>query len=158
MRKPFTQLDCHLVWSTWDRMPLIAPEMETRLDGAITAKITELREVPLAVGGVADHIHVVCSFHPTIAIAYLVQQIKGSSSHLMTHEFGADTFKWQGAYGAFTVARDALEPLRGYVMDQKERHRRADLWPEWEHAWLPDSPPPSADMPAPARERGPHAR
>lgn len=139
MRKPFTQLFCHLVWGTWDRLPLITPAIEPRLYGAIQRKVRELRGVPIAVGGVEDHVHCLCSFHPTVAIAYLVQQIKGASSHLMTHEvIGLNEFKWQGAYGAFTVGADALPAVRAYILGQKEHHRSGDLWQEWEEVWMPD--------------------
>ena len=27
MREPYTQLYVHLVWSTWDRQPLLTPEL-----------------------------------------------------------------------------------------------------------------------------------
>jgi REP element-mobilizing transposase RayT len=142
MRKPFTQLYCHLVWATWDRQPLILPSVEPRLYGAIAAKVRELRGTPIAIGGVEDHVHLLCSFDPTVAVAYLVQQVKGSSSHLMNHEVlpGGD-FKWQGAYGAFTVGQDALEDVRGYVLGQKHHHESRTEWPDWERTWLPETHP-----------------
>ena len=139
MRKPFTQLYCHLVWATWDRLPLIMPEVEARLYGAIAAKVRELRGVPIAVGGVEDHVHLLCSFDPTVSIAYLVQQVKGSSSHLMSHEvLGDESFKWQGGYGAFTVGMDGLEPVKAYVQGQKRHHAEESVWPEWERIWMPE--------------------
>ena len=43
-----------------------------------------------------------------LSIAALVKQVKGSSSHLVTHRLPmGDGFKWQGAYGAFTVSRQS---------------------------------------------------
>ncbi len=139
-RRPFTQLYCHLVWGTWDRLPLIRPEIEGRLYGAIWAKLRELRCVAIALGGTEDHVHCLCSLPATVSIAYLVQQVKGASSHLMTHEVvGPSEFKWQGSYGAFTVARDALAAVREYVLDQKRHHAGRELWPEWEETSLPDN-------------------
>lgn len=138
MRKPFTQLYAHLVWATWDRLPLITPEIEPRLYKAIGAKVEELRGRCIAVGGIADHVHCLCHFDPTVSISYLVQQIKRSSSHLMTYELGAMEFKWQGSYGAFTVGREAVPAVRAYVLRQKVHHGVQDLWGEWEETWLPD--------------------
>jgi putative transposase len=73
-----------------------------------------------------------------VAVSYLVQQIKGASSHLLNHEVAPDRFKWQGAYGAFTVSRENLDGVKAYVLRQKEHHARNDVWPEWERVWLPD--------------------
>lgn len=139
MRKPFTQLYCHLVWATWDRLPPITPEMEPRLYGVIRAKARELRCVPIAIGGTENHLHFLCSFEPTTAIAKLVQQVKGVSSHLMTHAVeNVESFKCQGAYGAFTVSNDAIEVVKAYILNQKRHHAEAQVWSDWERTWLPD--------------------
>ena len=131
MRKPFTQLYCHLVRGTWNRLPLVRPEMEPRLYTAIGDKALELQCVPVAIGGTEDHLHCLISFHPTVAISYLVQQIKGASSHLMTHELiGPENFKWQGAYGAFTLGADGIEPVRAYILNQKRHHADGEVWQE----------------------------
>src|SRR5437764_6929745 len=114
-------------------MPLIAPDLEPRLYGAIQAKARELRCPPIATGGTSDHVHLLCRFDATVSIAYLVQQVKGSSSHLATHEVpGAATFRWQGSYGAFTIGRDAVPAVRAYVLNQKRRHAEQDVWLERE--------------------------
>jgi putative transposase len=121
----------------------------------VTEKIPELRGIPIAIGGIEDHVHLLCSFDPTISIAYLVQQVKGSSSHLMTHEItGRESFKWQGAYGAFTVGRDSLEPVRDYILNQREHHAEQRLWPEWERTWLPDVAPALDEASSGVREGG----
>jgi putative transposase len=141
MRRPFTHLFCHLVWSTWDRLPLITPEVEPRLYGAIRCKLRELGCAPIAVGGVEDHVHVLCQFPPTVAIAYLVGQVKGASSHLMNHEvLGIDAFKWQGSYGAFTLDRNGVTYVEAYVLAQKQHHADRTLWEDFERTWLPDDP------------------
>lgn len=101
MREPYTQLYLHLVWATWDRLPLITPNVEPRLYGPIIRKCRELKCVPIRIGGIENHTHLLVRLHTTIAVATLVKEVKGSSSHLMTHEIAPnDFFKWQGAYGA----------------------------------------------------------
>lgn len=138
MRHPYTLLYCHLVWGTWDRLPLIPPSAEPRLYGEMERKIRELRGIPIAIGGIEDHVHCLCSFHPTIAIAYLVQQIKGATSHLMTHEvLGEGEFRWQGAYGAFTLGAETVPRVRAYVLNQKRHHSSGDVWTEYEEVTSP---------------------
>lgn len=58
----------------------------------------------------------------------------------MNHEVMPERFKWQGAYGAFTISRDHLDVVKAYVLRQKEHHSQSDLWPDWEEVWMPDDP------------------
>ena len=133
MREPFTQLYVHYVWSTWDRLPLITPDVERRLYGAIIHKCRELRCIPIRIGGIQDHLHLLVRLPTTIAVAKLVQEVKGSSSHLMTHEIKPiKFFKWQGAYGAFTLRYEDVPIVKKYIINQKTHNSENSLRPEWE--------------------------
>ncbi len=138
MREPFTHLYVHLVWSTWDRLPLIAPDVEKRLYGAIIKKCRELKCVPIRISGVEDHTHLLVRLHPTVAVSNLVKEVKGSSSHLMTHEIKpGGFFKWQGAYGAFTL-RYEVPTVKEYIARQKVHHANGVTRPEWEKTEIVD--------------------
>jgi len=133
MRAPYTQLYLHLVWATWDRLPLITEAVQARIYAAIAEKCREFRCVPLAIGGRPDHVHLLIRFHTTTAIATLVKEVKGSSSHLVTHEITpGQFFKWQGAYGAFTLRKDEAPIVKEYIDQQKEHHAAGSLRDEWE--------------------------
>jgi REP element-mobilizing transposase RayT len=112
--------------------------VEPRLYAALKRKMEALGCSEITVGGVSDHVHVVCRYPPAVSIAYLIQQIKGSSSHLLTHEAGLPDFRWQGGYGAFSVSPRDLEAVRRYVARQKQHHQEEDLWSEWESTWIED--------------------
>ncbi len=134
MRAPFTQLYLHCVWATWDRLPLIAPAIEARLYAAIQAKCHELKCELIAIGGDVDHVHLLVRFPTTITVAVLLKEVKGASSHLVTHEIAsADFFKWQGAYGAFTVSKDDMKAVAAYINHQKEHHSTKTLIDAWEN-------------------------
>ena len=97
MSAPFADLFVHLVWSTFGRAPWISERLEKPLYAAIADKCRELRCPPLAIGGIADHVHLLIALSPTIAIAKLVKEVKGSSAHLVTHRLSPDAvFRWQG--------------------------------------------------------------
>lgn len=68
MRAPFTQLYLHCVWATWDRMPLVVPQIEQAVYGAVLAKSRELNCEPLAIGGMPDHVHLLVGFWKSTAI------------------------------------------------------------------------------------------
>jgi len=139
MRAPYTQLYLHLVWATWDRLPLITEAIEPRLCAAIAQKCRELKCVPLAIGGIADHVHLLVRLHTTVAVSTLAKEVKSSSSHLVTHEITpGEFFKWQGAYGAFTLRKEDVPGVQSYIERQKEHHAAEDLWEEWEQTMIPD--------------------
>lgn len=133
MRAAYTQLYLHLVWATWDRLPLITADIEGRIYAAIAAKCRQLKCEPLAINGVEDHVHVLVRLHPTVSVARLVKEIKGASSHLMTHEIkSGQFFKWQGAYRAFTIRKSDVPTVKAYIQNQKQHHAEEHLNSEWE--------------------------
>ena len=141
LRAPFTQLYVHLIWSTWDRLPLISESIRPRLHAAIATKCRQLRCEPMAIGSVADHIHVLVSLHPTVCVSNLTKEVKGASSHLVTHVITpSEFFKWQGAYRAFTIRKEDVPGVREYIQNQKQHHAENRLLSDWE----PDFGPPES--------------
>jgi putative transposase len=122
-RQPYTQLYVHLVWSTWNRAPLITPEIRDRIYPMMQRKAADLRAEVLAIGGVEDHVHVLVRYRPTLAISDLVKEMKGASSFLASQVMGCP-FKWQGAYGVFSVSKSGVGAVRNYVLNQEEHHRK----------------------------------
>jgi putative transposase len=139
MREPYTQLYLHLVWATWDRLPLITAEIRPRIYAAISEKCRELNCTPFAIGGISDHVHLLVRFHTTVAVASLAKEVKGSSSHLVTHEIKPDVFfKWQGAYGAFTLRKSEVTTVTTYIQSQEQHHAENNLRPELEQVFEED--------------------
>jgi putative transposase len=118
---PYWRLHYHLVWATWERAPLITPNVERVVHQTAFAKARELGLVLHAVGGVADHVHLVASIPPTRAVAEIVKQMKGASSRAVHLSAGAD-FRWQEGYGALTLGGASLARVIEYVRRQKEHH------------------------------------
>ncbi|MEC4807442.1 MAG: IS200/IS605 family transposase [Jaaginema sp. PMC 1079.18] len=133
MRQNYTQLYAHCVWATWERMPLIVPDLQMPIYRAITAECRKLGCDALAIGGISDHIHLLISFPPSLAISSLMKQIKGSSSHLVTHQLNpGEFFKWQGGYSAFTLSSKDLDAIKAYIKNQASHHRKKQVVPDWE--------------------------
>ena len=123
----------HLVWATWDRLPLITPDIERKLYRCIEHEAQELGCVVLALNGVADHSHLFTSVPTTITIANLTKQVKGASSHFVNEVLKPESqFKWQGSYGAFTVSRWDVDKIIQYIKRQKEHHAAGELMQEFE--------------------------
>ena len=112
----------HLVWATRNRDPLITETIEAELYGYIQAKAKSLNCPIHAIGGMADHIHLIVSIPPSRAIADFVMRIKGSSSHHLNHTYPNQTFAWQREYGVFSLGGKQLQGAIVYVQNQKQHH------------------------------------
>ena len=120
---PYWRLFYHFVWGTKNREPLIAPQWESDLHNAIVAKATELDAFVHAVGGVEDHVHLVVSVPPKIALSTFIGQVKGNSSHLVNHELDVDVyFSWQAEYGVVSFGGKMLDTVARYAKNQRQHH------------------------------------
>ena len=85
-----------------------------------------------AVGNVEDHVHVVVSIPPKVAVSEAVKQMKGASSRAIG-ETRPEAFKWQESYGALTVGERSLEAVTQYVLSQKQHHAARTTRDVYEH-------------------------
>ena len=86
---------------------------------------------PILVGGVEDHVHLLCRFGRSIAQAEWVKELKRVSD-LWLHEQGqtyAD-FQWQGGYADFSVSQSNLDEVKHYIAGQEEHHRKLSFQDE----------------------------
>ncbi len=138
----------HLVWATWDRLPLLTGAVEREARRAIEAKCGELGAEILAIGGVEDHVHLLVRLPATLAVADLMKHVKGASAHLVAQRSHANQFfKWQGGYAAFSVSVGHLTRVTRYIAQQREHHAANTLIPALE---LPPSAAASAGEEQPA--------
>ena len=130
---PYYQLYYHIVWATKNREPLITPELEPELHNYLRGKGMEFGGVVHAVGGVEEHVHLAVSIPPRIAVATYIGQLKGASSHWVTHVSPVRVpFEWQEGYGALSFGKRALPRVVDYVLNQHQRHADRRLIPEME--------------------------
>ena len=109
------------------------------------------RTLWIAVGGVADHVHIVVSMRPNISISDLVRDIKASSSKWINEkQFVEGKFQWQSGFGAFSYAQSQLNNVIAYVNNQESHHQKQTFKEEYidllekfeidyEHQYLFDS-------------------
>ena len=115
----------HLVWGTKNRQPLIDSKREARLYPYIVSKADSLNCIIHAINGTENHVHVIASIPPKIAIAEFVKRIKGSSSHYLNQNFSAPPkFIWQEGYGVVSLGGKQLDKAITYVHNQKIHHQQ----------------------------------
>ena len=116
-------LHYHLVFSTKNREPWLAPAHRARVHEYLGGVVRGLNGVAHAVGGTADHVHVFAGLRATHCLADLMRELKSESSAWIHKEMGLAGFAWQEGYGGFTVSASSLEQVRAYVLHQEVHHR-----------------------------------
>ena len=120
----YWRLHYHLIWATCEREPSITPEREKVFYGVLYGKGKELGLKIHAAGNIEDHVHIVASIPPKLAIADCVRHLKGASAYAINHMDGSDgQFKWQEGYGALSLGERSLETVMAYAARQKEHHK-----------------------------------
>ena len=123
----------HIVFSTKNRYPFledknIREEMHAYLGGTCN----NLDCPVLIVGGIADHVHILCALSRNHSLAQLVAEIKRPSSKwIKTKGKMLTKFGWQNGYGAFSVGQSEVERAREYVATQEEHHRKRTFHDEY---------------------------
>ncbi len=121
----------HAIFSTKNRQPWITPDWRDRLHEYMGGLVRSLGAVPVSVGGVEDHAHVLMGYKATHRIADLLRDLKGGASEWVHEALHRPEFAWQEGYGAFTVSPDRWEAVRHYIEHQEEHHRKETFQEEY---------------------------
>jgi putative transposase len=129
----FWRLHYHLIWATFEREPSLIEDRKKMFYGVLYNKGQELGLIIHAAGNVENHVHIVVSIPPRMAVAECVRQIKGASAYAINQMPGCDgNFKWQSGYGALSIDESSLPTVIAYAKNQKEHHRMNQFTPLYE--------------------------
>jgi putative transposase len=123
----------HTVFSTKGREsafhdPAFRSEVHAYLGGCAKA----LDCLPIQIGGVADHVHLLTTLSRTIAIAEFVKEIKRVSTNWIQERGGMfRQFHWQAGYGCFSVSESNVNAVTRYIERQEEHHRKITFQDEY---------------------------
>jgi len=116
-------LKYHVVWVTKYRKPVLRGETATRLRELIRQTCATL-DVYIVSGHVAvDHVHLLLSVPPNVAVSDLMQRLKGRSSRRMLEEFGELNRQFWGrhmwARGYFAASSgNVTDVIKQYIESQ----------------------------------------
>jgi putative transposase len=128
MATTFANLLYHIVFSTKNRLPLIRTDIQESVYEYIGGIIRSEGGVLLQIGGVPDHVHILAKFRTDVAVALMVQRIKGKSSKWLNEQPApTERFAWQEGYGAFSVSESLVKKVESYIRTQEEHHRRVSF-------------------------------
>jgi len=124
MGQTLTSILLHVVFSTKSRTPSICGHQDEmwRYMGGI-AKAHKVK--PVIIGGMDDHAHLLLELPTDVALAKIMQFIKGGSSKWFNEKYGGK-FQWQQGYSAFSVSRSLQKKVVEYIRDQAIHHKKRD--------------------------------
>jgi REP element-mobilizing transposase RayT len=133
MPQSLSKILLHVVFSTKERRPLLRDRaFREEMHGYIGGILNGLDCAPVIVGGVEDHVHLLCVLSRTCAPADMVKEVKrGSSLWIKTRASGFADFAWQSGYGVFSIGYSQIEEVRRYIVGQDEHHRKLTFQDEF---------------------------
>jgi putative transposase len=120
---PYYKLYYHIVWGTKNRELSILHDFEPALYRVMAAKAIDMGGIVHAIGGVEDHVHLAVTVPPKYALAKVIGEIKGNSSHAVNHVIKPGyNFYWQEEYGVLSFGEKSLPAIVRYIKNQKQHH------------------------------------
>ena len=121
----YTNLLYHIVFGTKCREPLITNDVQDELYSYLGGIISGEKGIPMEIGGVSDHVHILAKFSPNISVSDMLQKVKGNSSKWAKQRFDRlGEFHWQVGFGGFSVSESQVVKVQRYIRGQKEHHKK----------------------------------
>ena len=132
MASSLVKIDIHLVFHVKSTGIPMRKEDLPRIFQYIGDVIKGMDSIPIVVGGIEDHIHILASLPKTMALTDFVRNIKANSSKwIKTLDCYYAPFCWQDGYGAFSVSPSLLDKTINYIRKQEEHHRKRSFHDEY---------------------------
>jgi len=120
----FNQMYVQLVFAVQNRENLLRKDLRPRIFEYMSGIITSLKQKPIIVNGVQDHVHILVGLNPNEKLSDLVAHIKRDSTKFINSKsLFNGKFQWQDGYGAFSCNRSQLNKVYNYILNQEEHHR-----------------------------------
>ena len=132
MANTYTQIYLHVVFSVKGRQNLIQKDWKEEMYKYICGIVNEKKQKVYAIGGVADHIHILVSIKPNTALSDLVRDIKANSSKWINEKgLVKRKFQWQEGFGAFSYGQSQLDNVIAYINNQEQHHKKKTFKSEY---------------------------
>ncbi len=132
MPQSLAKIYVHIIFSTKDRFPCLTKEVCDELYPYIATVLKSEDCFPEMIGGIEDHVHILCTLSKNVSLAKLVKEIKISTSQFLKNKGVAHgRFCWQPGYGAFSVAQSSFAKTVRYIQNQFEHHKKMNFKDEF---------------------------
>ena len=123
MANTYSQLYTHIVFAVKGRANLISKKWSDELYKYICGIVKANHQKIYAINGMPDHIHILISTKPDIALSNIVRDIKSNSSKWINEKkYILGKFQWQEGFGAFSCSQSQLGIVIKYIENQEIHH------------------------------------
>ena len=116
MAGTLTKIDIHLIFHVSSTSITVRPDDLPTLSRYIAGIIRHLDGIPIEIGGMPDHLHVLTSLPKTMSLSNFVRYA---------------AFSWRRGYGAFSVSPSVLERTALYIRNQSRHHQKRSFREEY---------------------------
>jgi REP element-mobilizing transposase RayT len=122
MPQSLTKQYSHIVFSTKNRQKFITNKIKDELYSYIAGILKSLKSPAIVIGGMDDHVHILCILSKNHSTSKIVEEIKKNSSKWIKTK-GISNFFWQRGYAAFSISQSHVEIIQKYINTQVEHHK-----------------------------------
>ena len=122
MPHTYVQNTVHIIFSTKDRRKSIPKEFQPSLWSYIAGICKNHAIFTQAIGGAADHIHLLIQLPQSLPLAKAILTIKSNSSRWADAQ--KHKFAWQEGYAAFSVSASLVPTVARYIQNQEAHHKK----------------------------------
>ncbi len=120
----YSQILLHIVFATKKRHPWLTPPVRGRVHDYLGGIVKGEGSVPLRIGGISDHVHLLVKLKTDAQVSTLVRNLKSKSTGWMHKEIlGLENFAWQEGYAVFSVSQSGKDAVCAYIENQEQHHK-----------------------------------
>ena len=132
MANTLVKMNAHIVFHVKSTGIKMRTEDLERIFSYIGGIINGIGGIPMEVGGVENHIHILTTLPKDISLSDFVRIIKTDSSRWIKKiDDYYSRFSWQVGYGAFSVSSSVVDRTANYIRNQSRHHKRRTFRDEY---------------------------
>lgn len=115
-------LQAHLVFVTKYRRNVLTHDMLTDMEAIMRDVCQDFDTTLMEFNGEDDHVHLLVSYPPKVALSTLINSLKGVSSRRLRAKYDIKTHRnhlWSPSYYAASSGGAPLETLKQYIQQQR---------------------------------------